>query len=206
MGTKNNPGQFDCYTAADPDEPMFILLARDELAGTLVLMWGLLRLGEFEALDECTRTLKHLARRYVDNADLQKANEAAECARAMTAWIDAHRPGKLGLDHRVPSPPPTADCGGPLASIEYGEIIIRVPISALPHAAKIAFEDANYDCNEISGETRMRVNDPALFAAGIVRALNEESEDGSTPVHLLLDRAVLVAAEQGSEGLAEESR
>lgn len=29
MGTKNNPGKFDCYDAALPDEPMFVLLARD---------------------------------------------------------------------------------------------------------------------------------------------------------------------------------
>lgn len=29
MGTKNNPGQFDCYANALPDEPMFVLLARD---------------------------------------------------------------------------------------------------------------------------------------------------------------------------------
>ena len=32
MGTKNNPGQFDCYRNAEPDEPMFVLLARDERA------------------------------------------------------------------------------------------------------------------------------------------------------------------------------
>lgn len=29
MGTKSNPTQFDCYANALPDEPMFILLARD---------------------------------------------------------------------------------------------------------------------------------------------------------------------------------
>lgn len=30
MGTKNNPGEFDCYANAAPDEPMFILLGRDQ--------------------------------------------------------------------------------------------------------------------------------------------------------------------------------
>ena len=25
MGTKNEPGEFDCYAAAEPDEPMFII-------------------------------------------------------------------------------------------------------------------------------------------------------------------------------------
>ncbi|HAW11807.1 MAG TPA: aspartate decarboxylase, partial [Chloroflexi bacterium] len=29
MGTKNNPGKFDCYDDAHPDEPMFVLLGRD---------------------------------------------------------------------------------------------------------------------------------------------------------------------------------
>jgi hypothetical protein len=31
MGTKSNPGPFDCYAKAEPDEPMFVLLARDPL-------------------------------------------------------------------------------------------------------------------------------------------------------------------------------
>jgi len=28
MATKKNPGEFDCYANAGPDEPMFVLLAR----------------------------------------------------------------------------------------------------------------------------------------------------------------------------------
>lgn len=32
MGTKNNPGAFDCYANAEPDEPMFVLLGRDKHA------------------------------------------------------------------------------------------------------------------------------------------------------------------------------
>jgi len=40
MGTKNNPGEFDCYEEADPDEPMFVLLARDELAPEIVRLWA----------------------------------------------------------------------------------------------------------------------------------------------------------------------
>ncbi len=43
MGTKNNPGQFDCYHNAAPDEPMFVLLARDPLAPILVEAWAALR-------------------------------------------------------------------------------------------------------------------------------------------------------------------
>jgi len=40
MGTKQNPGKFDCYTRAADDEPMFILLARDPLAESLVRQWA----------------------------------------------------------------------------------------------------------------------------------------------------------------------
>lgn len=40
MGTKLNPGNFDCYENAKPDEPMFILLARDAGAPALVEKWA----------------------------------------------------------------------------------------------------------------------------------------------------------------------
>lgn len=40
MGTKNNPGAYDCYDKAEPDEPMFILLGRDPLAPALVREWA----------------------------------------------------------------------------------------------------------------------------------------------------------------------
>lgn len=43
MGTKNEPGEFDCYAAAKPDEPMFILLGRDPAAPLLVSLWTALR-------------------------------------------------------------------------------------------------------------------------------------------------------------------
>lgn len=63
MGTKNNPGKFDCYANADPDEPMFVLLGRDRHAPFLVMLWALLRRkrGEDEAI----------------------VNEAMQCANAM---------------------------------------------------------------------------------------------------------------------------
>lgn len=43
MGTKNNPSTFDCYANAEPDEPMFVLLARDPHAPILVELWAALR-------------------------------------------------------------------------------------------------------------------------------------------------------------------
>ena len=43
MGTKNNPGRKDCHAMAEPDEPLFTLLARDKHAPTLVWLWAVLR-------------------------------------------------------------------------------------------------------------------------------------------------------------------
>lgn len=40
MGTKTEPGKFDCYASAQEDEPIFVLLARDPLAPKLVRQWA----------------------------------------------------------------------------------------------------------------------------------------------------------------------
>ena len=40
MSTKINPGLWDCFRAALPDEPMFILLARDSTAPDKVRQWA----------------------------------------------------------------------------------------------------------------------------------------------------------------------
>jgi len=40
MGTKNNPGKYDCYKKALPDEPIFVLLARDPDFSAIVNEWA----------------------------------------------------------------------------------------------------------------------------------------------------------------------
>jgi len=67
MGTKNNPGAFDCYANAEPDEPMFILLGRDRSAPYVVAFWAMIR--EKTHPDEPV-----------------KIQDAKDCAKAMTAW------------------------------------------------------------------------------------------------------------------------
>lgn len=47
------------------------------------------------------------------------------------------------------------------------------------------------------------INDPEIFAAGIVTALKQEAEDGTTPVHRILDAAAVEALEMGEEGAEE---
>ena len=46
MATKEKLGQFDCYEKAEPDEPMFVLLARAwrvARVSRLAYLWALLR-------------------------------------------------------------------------------------------------------------------------------------------------------------------
>lgn len=69
MGTKNNPGSFDCYAAAAPDEPMFVLLGRDPLAAMLVGWWA----GLKSSLDP--------------SADEEKIKEALLVAQQMDQWL-----------------------------------------------------------------------------------------------------------------------
>lgn len=70
MGSKNNPGRFDCYEAADPDEPMFVLLGRDKHAPTMVWLWASLR--------------------ELDGEDPAKVAEARDCAALMMKWAADH--------------------------------------------------------------------------------------------------------------------
>jgi hypothetical protein len=64
-----NPGRFDCYSRAEPDEPMFVLLGRDPAASALVALWADIR----ERMGE----------------DPEKVEEARQCALSMAEWADA---------------------------------------------------------------------------------------------------------------------
>lgn len=66
MGTKNNPAKYDCYTNADPNEPMFILLGRDVSAPALVEAWA--------------------SAREMKGEDVAIIAEARQCAEAMRRW------------------------------------------------------------------------------------------------------------------------
>jgi hypothetical protein len=89
MGTKQNPGPFDCYAAAAPDEPMFVLLARDPLAPALVREWARQR-SESEGVTV-------------------KAREAYNCA-------DGH--GSMGGERQAPERLPRMQGDGRLALLQ----------------------------------------------------------------------------------------
>lgn len=49
MGTKANPGKYDCYTAALDDEPQFTLNARDPDFKECIEYWAMRRLRRIQA-------------------------------------------------------------------------------------------------------------------------------------------------------------
>lgn len=90
----------------------------------------------------------------------------------------------------------------PLAKIEGKEIVIRLPLAALPFAASVAFVETGYAAND-DAEPSLKITDAKAFAPYLVRALSDESEDGTTPIHKLLDQAICDACEQGAEGVED---
>jgi hypothetical protein len=77
MGTKNNPGDFDCYGNALPDEPIFILLARDPAAPDVVEAWA--RGREWQI----NQGIK-------PESDRPMVQDALACADAMRDWRKAN--------------------------------------------------------------------------------------------------------------------
>jgi hypothetical protein len=105
MGSKNHPGKFDCYQAADPNEPMFVLLGRDQDAPGLVYQWAALReqRGELQAkVDEARNCANEMilyrqARRVApEYAAFQKLREAA---LAITSHDGAHALAMAACDY-----------------------------------------------------------------------------------------------------------
>lgn len=66
MSTKNNPGQFDCYGNAKPDEEIFIILERDLCAPATIRFW-------------CQERIRQGKNKPGD----MQITEALECARRM---------------------------------------------------------------------------------------------------------------------------
>lgn len=77
MGTKNEPGKWNCYANAADDEPVFVLLGRDPAAASCIALWRALR----AAIGE-------------EPMGSPKSVEADQCARAMQAYATARGKGE----------------------------------------------------------------------------------------------------------------
>jgi len=73
VGTKNQPGDFACYTKALDDEPMFVLLARDPQAPGMIEDWA-----------ETRRDAINANRRPI--SDIPQVEHALALAAQMRMW------------------------------------------------------------------------------------------------------------------------
>ncbi|HEY0626712.1 MAG TPA: hypothetical protein VGD10_08250 [Allosphingosinicella sp.] len=120
MGTKLKPGRFDCLSAALPDEPMFILLARDPLAAFLVDLWASCRAADEAAARAASGMAIGTARRlYAGAPEAEKAEEAFACANEMRTW-------RLENDGRWRSETPRCDA----ADYQVVELPLNVSFAA----------------------------------------------------------------------------
>lgn len=85
------------------------------------------------------------------------------------------------------------------AIIEDGSMVIRIALEALPMIVEGSWAAGGMD-------TRYKVTDPAAFAADLVRELNDESEDGTTRIHRMFDKAIENAIGQGAFGIEEHEK
>ena len=80
--------------------------------------------------------------------------------------------------------------------LEGDAIVIRLPLDVLALALEGSWAASGMD-------DHWRVTDASLFAPEVVRALEDEDEEGTTAVHKLFDAAFLAAIEAGAEGVEE---
>jgi hypothetical protein len=86
MGTKQQPGAYDCYAGAELNEPMFILLGRDPMAGPLVRIWAKLRedMGEDPAkVHDANLTAAELERWAVSKGKEEKIRAVVEALKRL---------------------------------------------------------------------------------------------------------------------------
>ncbi len=88
----------------------------------------------------------------------------------------------------------------PTITVENGVLLsIKIGVNVLVNAVRydpqlVAFDD--------DGESyEPEVTDPAKWLDALATALRSEEEDGTTPVHRMLDKAAMEAIENGAEGI-----
>ena len=82
-----------------------------------------------------------------------------------------------------------------MAQIVDGHLVIKISVNNLCFAAVRGPYFENAECVE------PKITDEAKFANAILDAINEESENGTTLLHKMLDQAAENAVEYGCEGI-----
>jgi hypothetical protein len=86
MSTKDDPSQFDAYSKAQADEPVFTLLGRDPMAPPLIEAWAYLRSGQIQAAEiafkQAMDAATHIQPQLPGEAQIRSAFEVAEECRS----------------------------------------------------------------------------------------------------------------------------
>jgi hypothetical protein len=84
--------------------------------------------------------------------------------------------------------------------IENGVLTMAIGVECLAIAVKFNPDLSEYD--EKTGEwIEPEITDADKFAEEVLHAVRDESEDGTTLVHIALDTAAMNAIENGAEGI-----
>lgn len=86
-----------------------------------------------------------------------------------------------------------------LARIEGDALVIRLDAKVIKSATESSPFLDGY-APDRDGGPAVRVTDPAEWMKSVWYELNRETEDGTTLIHLMFDRAFMRAIENGAEG------
>ncbi len=83
---------------------------------------------------------------------------------------------------------------------EDGDLIIRIPVKTMLYAF---VNDPGHESWDADSGQHMppTIRDEAGFVADIIAELEREDDDGTTPVHLMVDGVMREAVEQGSKNV-----
>ncbi len=97
--------------------------------------------------------------------------------------------------------------GKPLSvTVKNGLLRIEIGVDVLAHA--VSYADWANPYEEESGDyiRNFAINDSEQFARDVLHAMNDEAEDGSTPLQEFLDRMSAAAVDDGSEAVYGDQR
>lgn len=89
--------------------------------------------------------------------------------------------------------------------VEGDELVIRIGIGTLAYCFETGEENQPFDEKANDFRRSFKVTDPHKFAKGVGVALQDEEEDGSTPLTKIMDEAFIRAVEDDM-GVDEDGR
>lgn len=99
MGSKNNPGKFDCYKSLKPDEPHFVIKGKDVIGAELTELWAYVRGGRLLDFERTVSKLRNITKDNLvssSKVNFEKILEALSCSRDMSAYRE-QRAGRRKL-------------------------------------------------------------------------------------------------------------